>query len=418
MKKPILALVPSAEKTLKVYSVLPVNGDGDFELRRSGAANRINKDGLIEYVLGSNNPRLNWSGECSSLLLEGTSTNLQIRSEEFDNAAWTKTFITVTANDTISPDGTESADKLQRTNTAASYIYDAISIGYGAKTYTNSIFVKKGEGSFLAIRARGSGAWVDLRFNFLTKQIISYTANSSFTAISSNVEEFDNGWFRIYFTYTTDGYNILTHSYSPRFTQGDIDDTDVNNNANCFIWGSQVEEQIYGSSYIKTEGSIVTRNKETRVSTGLYGDPEFNKNEGVAFIDVKPFPVDASDTNGNIISLRGGVYSLMYFRFRTSNVLEFYAHDAPAGSAIFDYDLVHNGGRIKAAIRWNNGNYSIFANGQLLSSYLNTSRFFSDLETFQFQQSYSSNEFEGEVYQIQVFDEALDNNEMAKLTEL
>ena len=134
MKKPILALVPSAEKSLKVYSVLPVNGDGDFELRRSGAANRINKDGLIEYVLGSNNPRLNWSGECPSLLLEGTSTNLQIRSEEFDNAAWTKTFITVTANDTISPDGTESADKLQRTNTAASYIYDAISIGYGAKT--------------------------------------------------------------------------------------------------------------------------------------------------------------------------------------------------------------------------------------------------------------------------------------------
>ena len=418
MKKPVLALVPSAEKSLKVYSVLPVNGDGDFELRRNGAANRVNKDGLIEFVSGSNNPRLNWSGECPSLLLEGTSTNLQIRSEEFDIFTWTKTNITVTANDTISPDGTESADKLQRTNTAASYIYDAISIGYGQKTYTNSIFVKKGVGSFLAIRARGSGAWVDLRFNFLTKQIISYTATSIFTAISSKVEEFDNGWFRIYFTYTTDGYNILTHSYSPRFTQGDIDDTDVNNNANCFIWGSQVEEQIYGSSYIKTEGSIATRNKETRVSTGLYGDPEFNKNEGVAFIDVKPFPVDASDTNGNIISLVGGSYNQMFFRFRTSNVLEFYAHDAPAGSAIFDYDLAHNGGRIKAAIRWNNGNYSIFANGQLLNSYLNTSRFFSDLETFQFQQSYSSNEFEGEVYEIQVFDEALDNNEMVKLTEL
>ena len=169
---------------------------------------------------------------------------------------------------------------------------------------------------------------------------------------------------------------------------------------------------------IRDRGNQATRALERRISTTLSGQTQFNSNQGVAFIDVKPFPVDASDTNGNIISLRGGSYSLMFFRFRTNNVLEFYAHDAPAGSAIIDYDLAHNGGRIKAAIRWNNGNYSIFANGQLLNSYLNTSRFLTDLDTFQFQQSTSLYEFEGEVYEIQVFDEALDNNEIAKLTEL
>ncbi len=65
-----------------------------------------------------------------------------------------------------------------------------------------------------------------------------------------------------------------------------------------------------------------------------------------------------------------------------------------------------------------NGNYSVFANGQLLNNYVTTGRFFTDLETFQFQQSTSVYEFEGEVYGIQVFDEALDNNEIAKLTEL
>lgn len=417
MKKPVLALVPSAYKNQKVYSVLPVNGDGDFQFFRFGDGTRIKENGLIENIVGSNNPRLNWSGECPSLLMEGTSTNLQIRSEEFDNAAWTKTFITVTANDTISPDGTESADKLQRTNTAASYIYDSISIGYGAKTYTNSIFVKKGDGDYIAIRVDGSTSFADLNFNFATKQITYFTASGSYIAISSKVEEFDNGWFRIYFTYTTDGYNSITHSFSPRFSPGNIDDTDVNNNANCFIWGSQVEEQIYGSSYIKTEGAQTTRALERRISTTLSGETQFNKNQGVAFIDVKPFPVDASDTNGKIISLVGLTYNLIFFRFRTSNVLEFYVNNAPF-SEIINYDLAHNGGRIKAAIRWNNGNYSIFANGQLLNNYLNTSRFFTGLDTFQFQQASSSNEFEGEVYEIQVFDEALDNNEIAKLTEL
>ena len=66
MKKPILALVPSAYKTQKVYSVLPVNGDGDFDFFRFGDATRIKENGLIENIVGSNNPRLNWSGECPS----------------------------------------------------------------------------------------------------------------------------------------------------------------------------------------------------------------------------------------------------------------------------------------------------------------------------------------------------------------
>ena len=417
MKKPILALVPSAYKTSKVYSVLPVDGEGDFIFSRTGDGARVKENGLIENIVGSNNPRLNWSGECPSLLLEGASTNLQIRSEQFDDAAWTKTNITVTANDTVSPDGIESADKLQRTSTAASYIFDILNIGYGAKTYTNSIFVKQGDGDYIAIRVDGSTSFADLNFNFATKQITYFIASGFYIAISSKVEEFENGWFRIYFTYTTDGYNSITHSFSPRFTPGNIDETDLNNNANCFIWGSQVEQKIYGSSYIKTEGSQITRALERKISTTLNGQTQFNENKGTAFIDVKPFPVDASDTNGNIISLVGGIYNQIFFRFRTNNVLEFYVNNA-AGPAIIDYDLAHNGGRIKAAIKWINGNYNIFANGQLLNSYVTTGRFFSELDTFQFQQSTNLYEFEGEVYEIQVFDEALDNNEILKLTEL
>lgn len=418
MEKPILALVPSAEKSLKVYSVLPVNGDGDFELRRNGAANRINKDGLIEFVLGSNNPRLNWSSECPSLLLEGTSTNLQIRSEEFDNAAWGKTRITVTANDTISPDGTESADKVECNSTGSAFLTDAIGIG-STDDITFSTFIKSGNAQYCSVGFYDLGFGSSYRVVFdLHNEAITYelVQGSVFTNTSVSFEKYSNGWFRICTSALSTGTTNIRNYIYP-VTNGATSFTATQGQYN-YIWGAQAELKKFCSSYIKTEGSIATRNKETRVATGLYGDPEFNKNEGVAFIDVKPFPVDASDTSGNIISLRGGSYSLMFFRFRTNNVLEFYAHDAPAGSAIFDYDLAHNGGRIKAAIRWNNGNYSIFANGQLLNSYLNTSRFFTDLETFQFQQSYSFNEFEGEVYEIQVFDEALDNNEIAKLTEL
>lgn len=407
MTKPQFTLIPSAYSTGKVYSVLPVNGDGDFTFSRIGDGTRVKENGLIETIVGSNNPRLNWSGECPSLLLEGTSTNLQIRSEEFDNAAWTKTFITVTANDTISPDGTESADKLQRTNTAASYIYDAITIGFGAKTYTNSIFVKKGEGSFLAIRARGSGAWVDLRFNFLTKQIISYTATSIFTAISSKVEEFDNGWFRIYFTYTTDGYNILTHSYSPRFTQGDIDDTDVNNNANCYIWGSQVEEQIYGSSYIKTEDGIATRNQDFCTDGG---DADlFNITEGSFFVDVLPYNAGLVST----ISLSNNSTSqriLIQFQSNGTQVRLF------SSGGVSNYQTITFNQRNKILVTFKLNEYKFYINGALVSTDT-IATVPTGLDRVNFSNSTANSDFfQGEVNDTRVYDRVLTEAEAIKLT--
>lgn len=411
MEKPVLALVPSAYKTNKVYSVLPVDGDGDFTFSRTGNGTRIKENGLIETIEGSNNPRLNWVGECPSLLLEGTSTNLQIRSEEFENAAWTKTNITVTSNDTISPDGTESADKLQRTNTAASYIYDAITIGYGAKTYTNSIFVKKGEGSFLAIRARGTGAWVDLRFNFLTKQIISYTTTSIFTAISSKVEEFNNGWFRIYFTYTTDGYNILTHSYSPRFTEGDIDDTDTNNIANCFIWGSQVENQLYGSSYIKTEASTVSRALDICKNGG---DAElFDIKEGTFFVDVTPFKVGSNHR----ITLSNGTSNeeiIFYFLSNNTGITVISEHN---GSIEFSHnENITFDTRNKIALTFKNNEFKCYVNGNLVSTSL-TGTISENLSDLTFAGNTGTfNYFEGKVHDTRVYNRILTEAEAIQLT--
>ena len=84
MSTPILALIPSGYKSGKLYSQLPINGDGDLDFTRTTIANRVNEQGVIEEM-AVNVPRLDFSdGGCPVLLLEPQSTNLWVGSEGTD----------------------------------------------------------------------------------------------------------------------------------------------------------------------------------------------------------------------------------------------------------------------------------------------------------------------------------------------
>jgi hypothetical protein len=102
MSTPSLAMIPAGVKAGKVYSVLPINGDGDFTFTRASSATRINAEGLIESVL-TGVPRLDYTdGGCPSLLLEPAQTQLYGETETM--ATQTKT-VTAVAH-TVSFNGT------------------------------------------------------------------------------------------------------------------------------------------------------------------------------------------------------------------------------------------------------------------------------------------------------------------------
>ena len=50
MTTPKLALIPSAYKASKVYSPLPINGDGDFTFTRNTEATRVNKETIVKTI--------------------------------------------------------------------------------------------------------------------------------------------------------------------------------------------------------------------------------------------------------------------------------------------------------------------------------------------------------------------------------
>ena len=95
MENPKLALIPSGYKSGKVYSILPVDGVGDFDFNRSSESSRVNKNDLIETV-GNNVPKLDWlNSDCPSLLLEPQRTNQLGYSEQFNTSNWGKSNSTI-----------------------------------------------------------------------------------------------------------------------------------------------------------------------------------------------------------------------------------------------------------------------------------------------------------------------------------
>jgi hypothetical protein len=269
MSKPTLALIPSGYRTTEVYSVLPSDGTGDFTFVRTGEATRVRKDGLIEAV-ATTVPRLNWlNSDCPSLLIEPEKTNRQVRSEQFDNAAWTKQAdITVTANQVTAPTGELTADKIKRGSTvdANNFLSDASSKSSSAELDAcTSVFVKQGEGDFFAFRIQGTYPnRADAIFQFSNTTLTTSVAGADFTVASSKVENYGDGWYRLSVVYNTDAAATITSLFSPRGTTGQIDVSDTSTSAFVYLWGCQVEEGVGSTSYIETPAdAAVTRNAET-----------------------------------------------------------------------------------------------------------------------------------------------------------
>ncbi|MFN9910996.1 MAG: hypothetical protein ACK53L_00340, partial [Pirellulaceae bacterium] len=113
--------------------------------------------------------------------------NLLTYSEQFDNAAWTKDRVTVTANATTGPDGLTTADKV--VDTAAGLntyrIYNSLTLA--GMSYVMRVWAKAAEYSWCYIRIGNAlRAWYNLSNGTVG------TVNSGLTA---SVENAGNGWY-------------------------------------------------------------------------------------------------------------------------------------------------------------------------------------------------------------------------------
>ena len=418
-------LIPSGYKASKLYSIFPSAGGFDFTFARVGDdATRQNVSGIIE-TKAANIPRLNHHNNgCPSLIIEATRSNLQIRSEEFDNSAWTTDAlaVTVTANQITSPKGTTTADKILRTATSAAYIRDAAAKPSAAvMQMTTSVFVKQGEGDYFAIRAQGVYPnRVDARFRFSTKQIYQYDAFGTFTAGRTKVEEYGDGWFRLQIEYTTNDESVVHNLFSPRASDGVVDSTNSTSTSFVYLFGCQVEKGVGATSYIKTENIPVSRNFDDCINTqtfSLGADATF-------YLD---FKINSYESNfENLMALINSALNksikLRSYKSGTNYFVLILATSNNGSSnnlITTSDDLIPFFQQNKLAIRLFGNEFIIFLNGSQIKTGTVTGNF--DVlngETIASDFGISNGKFNGDVFTQAIFDETLTTSELTTLTTL
>ena len=400
LEKASIILTPTAYNTSEALCVKPSDGTGDFDFSRATDATRVNSQGLIETI-GINLPRINYESGCGSWLFEPQSTNILTISEDFSAAYWTKSNSPILTNNIASPDGENNAWEFLSTSNA-SRIQRNLSV-LPAGTHTQSIFVKYKDG--------------DVRMNFKnnlfgSSQVFLITSSgvSEETPSSSvSIQEYSDGWHRISVTYTANG---ISNSFIQVF--GDLG-TPKNS---FYIFGAQVEEQSYSTSYIPTDGSTVTRNQELCTNGGSLAS--INSLEGVLYAEIKEI---SSFSSNNYISLNiGGSGSQQFnnsiaINFRNSD--KRVKFEVRVGSTMVA-QLDDNGFSlpIKAAVKYTSSEVSLYVNGNLIGTPQTPSSWFSanTLTEIDYDRGGGSFRYFGETKCVAVWKEALTDAELTSLT--
>jgi len=405
-----LAMIPAAYAATTLYSVIPSNGNGDFTHSRTGNATRVNKGGFIE-TMGSNVPRLDYPlidgvvQSCPALLLEPSRRNDIQRSEELDNAYWTKYDTSVSPNQIVSPDGAVTADRIiEDTGTSTHIIGRSFSFTSGGY-YAVSIFVKANGRNF-QITAGNTNTWRgNAIYNLSTGSVQSTTYGTA------TIENYGNGWYRCMLV----GQALATASTNINF--GLISGTSTtlytgDGSSGVYLWGAQVEGGLYPTSYIPTTTASVTRSAD--VCNGAGTSAEFNDSEGVLFAEIQALADDLTFRQITISDSSGSNFILIGYRTDSNRI---YSQILSGGvsQVFFSFDVSDITENHKVAVKFSSNSVHLWIDGIKRAS--DTSATMpSGLNDLDFTGSTGSGIFYGKTKQLMIFKTALSDSDLEDLT--
>jgi hypothetical protein len=300
-----------------------------------------------------NIPRIDYTSGCGSLLLEPSRTNLVAQSEIFnvDSSWFTSGRPVIETNATTSPEGLLNASKLTFAPTHTLRNASELTFTNG---YSYSIFVKKDIGRYVTIFAAF----------FTTNAIIGFDLDEGTCQEGGVIEPYEDGWYRISVSKNVSG-DADKSGYFYLYSTDSLGSTTSVGGNQLYVYGAQIEEGSYPTSYIPTYGSSVTRVEDSaniNSAASLIG-----QDKGVFFIE--KFFDGNYDDNGSIPFSIDGVSSYkMYIWFKATGEIVADAYNGAVSTITTGAGFLKKNTNYKIAVSYSKSTMKLYVNGQLIGS--------------------------------------------------
>jgi len=315
-----------------------------FSFTRDSIATRVNKEGLIE-VVGNNIPRIDYKDSADGvLLLEPSRSNLLTYSNDFAGSSYTKNSFACLPNHAISPEGLNNASLIYQTASGDKDFY----VSTPNRIDVFSVYAKASGKDFFAIFDK-SGT------NIVYYNLSNGTLATVPSGTTATITPVGNDWYRLtYYRNQSGTYQFFKPVDAADSAIGTASGTD-----GALIYGAQLENGTYATSYIPTSGSTVTRAAETANGSG--NSEVFNDSEGVLFAEINLIYNqsgryitlgDGTSSNRIILGTEGGDDRIIFYVIVGGNVQCQIPYILPDINAIY-----------KIAIKYKQNDFALWVNG-------------------------------------------------------
>ena len=298
-------------------------------------------------------PRFDYSNgaSCPSLLLEVSRTNLIPKSEYVGSMNLQN--VSATANATTSPEGVGNAYEVEPTGTGFKTIRNSVTVTANSK-YTISFFYKNIDHKnigFYDNNTAGSEIQINVQNN-------TFTLGSA--CVAGDIEDYGNGWYRAWCTFPVSSGTLANYLiFRSETNNGSYTAT----GSSIYVYGFQIEQGSYQTSYIPTNGTSQSRAAEVCV-TGTPSTTLFGQTEGTVFCEYTPVSDDTTNISRFFRLSNSGNSNQIYMQHEASNKITavvFNGSNQFVGQTSTGYVSVGN--TYKFALAYKNGDYAFYANG-------------------------------------------------------
>jgi hypothetical protein len=222
------------------------------------------------------------------LLIEESRTNSLTYSEDFGNAAWTKSGSTVSTDTTTAPTGTTVADSLiEDSSTGQHRVFRNATGTTNTNPYTLSVFAKANTRTRIYLGIAEGTSFVrqgNAIFDLSAGIVVSAGSGSGgATGGSATITPVGNGWYRCTYTLTLGGTDTTVFSDLNLVSTGTTISYTGDGTSGLFIWGAQLEAGAFPTSYIPTTTTALTRAQDRAVVNTL--SPWYNSVAGTIYAE-------------------------------------------------------------------------------------------------------------------------------------